>query len=69
MIDQEIKVGKPKKIDGRIFYPILKIFHWKHKQSESYSVSPVALVVIEGDLKYMFPLDEVENPEDLMNMI
>ena len=69
MINQEIKVGKPKKIEGRIFYPILKIFHWKHQKSESYSVSPVALVVIEGDLKYMFPLDEVENPEDLMNMI
>ncbi|BDZ71071.1 hypothetical protein [Methanobacterium petrolearium] len=69
MIDEEIKVGKPKKIDGRIFYPILKIFHWKHQQSEFYSVSPVALVVVEGDLKYMFHLDEVENPEEFMNMI
>lgn len=69
MINHEIKAGKPKKIEGRVFYPILKIFHWKHRQSESYSVSPIALVVIEGDTRYLFPLDDVENPEELMNMV
>lgn len=69
MINQEIKVGKSKEIEGKIFYPILKIFHWKNQLSESYSVSPIAIVVVEGELRYLFPLDEVENPEELMNLV
>ena len=71
MINQEIKVGKSYEIQGRIFYPILKIFHWKHHQTESYSVSPLALVVVEGDLKYLFPLEELDSEtiEEYMNMI
>lgn len=69
MLNQEIKVGKPFKIDDRVFYPLVKVFHWKHRQTESYSLSPLALVVVEGDMKYLLPFDEVECPEDLLNMV
>mgnify|MGYP006869361960 CR=1 FL=1 len=64
-INQEIKVGKSLKIDERVFYPIIKIFHWKHQDSESYSVFPVAVVVVEGEMKYIFPLEEYDEPEEL----
>ena len=72
MINQEIKVGESKEVEGRVFYPIIKIFHWKHHQIESYSVSPIAIVVIEGDVRYLLPLKEFDSPkeiEDLMNMV
>lgn len=72
MINQEIKVGKPKKVGDRVFYPILKIFHWKHNHSQSYSVSPIALVVTENEMKYVFPLEEFDcedELQDLMDMV
>jgi hypothetical protein len=69
MKKEEIKVGKSFKIHGRIFYPLVKFFQWKNNQGESYSLSPVAIVVVEGDLKYLLPLGEVENPQELMDMI
>lgn len=68
MLDQEIKVGKAFKIDERIFYPLVKVFHYKHGQTESYSLSPIALVVVEGDMKYLLPFEEIESTEELLNM-
>ncbi len=69
MITHEIKVGKPFKIEGRVFYPLVKIIHLKYHSAESYYLSPVALVVVEGDLKYLLPLDEVDSPQDLLDMV
>lgn len=69
MISEDLKVGKPFEIGNRIFYPIVKIFSLKHSQGEIYSLSPVALVVVENDLKYLIPFEEVENPHELIEMI
>ena len=69
MKNQEIKVGKSVEIGDRIFYPILKIFHWKHHESEVYSISPLALVVVEGEMKYILPLEEFDDPDKLENII
>jgi len=72
MKNEKIKVGKPVKIENRIFYPLVKIFHWKHHHVESYSLSPVAMIVVEGDMKYILPMDECEDLEKLkplMNMV
>jgi hypothetical protein len=69
MKNQEIKVGKSVEIENRIFYPILKIFHWKHQETEAYSVSPLALVVVEGDMKYIFPLEEFDDPDKLKKLM
>jgi len=69
MINQDIKIGKPFKIGERVFHPLVKILQWKNHQIESYYLSPVAIVVVEGDMKYLLPLDEVENPEELMDMV
>lgn len=63
MIKQEIKVGKSLEIGERIFYPIIKIFRWKHQDSESYSVFPVAVVVVERDMKYILPIEDCESPK------
>ena len=65
MKNQEIKVGKSVEIENRIFYPILKIFHWKHHHCESYALSPVAIVIVEGEMKYILPLEESYDPEKL----
>jgi hypothetical protein len=69
MKKEEIKVGKPFKIDERVFHPLVKVLDLKHHQGEYYSLSPVAIVVVEGEMKYLLPLEEVENPEELMDMI
>jgi uncharacterized spore protein YtfJ len=69
MLNQEIEVGKPFKIDERVFYPLVKVFHWKYRQTESYSLSPIALVVVEGEMKYLLPLDEVDSPQELLDMV
>lgn len=72
MKNQELKVGKSVEIGDRIFYPILKIFHWKHHENEVYSISPLALVVVEGEMKYILPMEEFDDPEmleSLMNMV
>ncbi len=72
MKNEEIKIGKPVKIEKRIFYPLVKIFHCKHHHVESYFLSPVAMVVVEGDMKYILPMEECEDLEKLktlMNMV
>ena len=65
MKNQEIKVGKPFTIENRVFYPLVEIFHWKHHHCESYALSPVAIVIVEGEMKYILPLEEFDNPEKL----
>ncbi|MCC7549939.1 MAG: hypothetical protein KO316_00390 [Methanobacterium sp.] len=69
MRSQEIKVGKTFKIDGRIFYPLVKVTHWKHNQEEFHCLSPLALVVIEGDMKYILPMKEFDDPEKLETLM
>jgi len=69
MLNHEIKVGKPFKIDERIFYPLVKVLQYKHRQMEYYSLSPIALVVVEKDMKYLLPFEEMECPEKLLNMV
>ncbi len=69
MLNREIKVGKPFKIDDRIFYPLVKVFQYDHRQMEYYSLSPMALVVVENDLKYLLPFEEIECPEELLNLV
>lgn len=72
MKNQELKVGKSVEIGNRVFYPILKIFHLKHHESEVYSILPLALVVVEGDMKYVLPMEECDDPdklEKLMDMV
>lgn len=69
MIKEKIKVGKPFKIDERTFYPLVKVSCWKYHQTESYSLSPIALVVIEGEMKYLLPMGEVDSPQELMDMV
>ncbi|EKQ55834.1 MAG: hypothetical protein B655_0068 [Methanobacterium sp. Maddingley MBC34] len=72
MKNQEIKVGKPFKIENRVFYPLVKIFHCKHHDGEFYSLSPVAIVVVEEEMKYILPMEEgadLEKLKDLMDMI
>jgi uncharacterized spore protein YtfJ len=69
MIDDEIRIGKPFKIEGRSFYPLVKIFHWKGDHAESYSLSPVALVVFEGQMKYLIPLDELGSSQELLDLV
>ncbi|MDO5835319.1 MAG: hypothetical protein Q4P17_02320 [Methanobacterium sp.] len=69
MKNQEIKVGKSVEVENRIFYPILKIFHWKHRETETFSVSPLALVVVEGEQKYIYPLEEIDNSEELQSLM
>jgi len=68
MKNQELKVGESVEIGDRIFYPILKIFHWKHQETEAYSISPLALVVVEGEMKYILPLEDFDDPEKLENL-
>jgi hypothetical protein len=72
MKNQEIKVGKPFKIENRVFYPLVKIFNLKHPHGEFYSLSPVAIVVVEGEMKYILPMeecDDLEKLESLMDMV
>lgn len=69
MKNEEIKVVKPIEIENRVFYPLVKVFHWKNHQSEFYSLSPVALVVVEGKRKYLLPLDKMESSQELLSMI
>jgi hypothetical protein len=72
MKNQEIKVGKPFTIENRVFYPLVKIFQLKHPHGEFHSLSPVAIVVVEGEMKYILPMEEGEDLEklkDLMDMI
>ena len=69
MLNQEIKVGKPFKIDERIFYPLVKVLQYKHRQMEYCSLTPMALVVFEKDMKYLLPFEEMECPEKLLNMV
>lgn len=69
MKNQEIKVGKPFTIENRVFYPLVKIFHWKHHDGEFYSLSPVAMVIMEEDMKYILPLEECDDPEKLETLM
>lgn len=65
MKNQEIKVGKPFTIENRVFYPLVEIFHWKNHHCESYSLLPVAIVIVEEEMKYILPLEESYDPEKL----
>lgn len=69
MKNEEIKVGKPIEIEDRVFYPLVKVFHWKNHQSEFYSLSLVALVVVEGKRKYLLSLDDVESSQEFLSMV
>lgn len=69
MIEDDIRVGKPFNIEGRSFYPLVKVFHWKGHHAESYSLFPVALVVLEGQMKYLLPLDELDSSQELLDLV
>lgn len=69
MKNQEIKVGKPFTIENRVFYPLVKIFHLKHPNGEFYSLSPVAMVIVEEEMKYILPLEECDDHEKLETLM
>jgi hypothetical protein len=69
MKNQEIKVGKSFTIENRVFYPLVKIFHLKHSNGEFYSLSPVAIVVVEEEMKYILSLEECDDPEKLETLM
>jgi uncharacterized spore protein YtfJ len=66
---KEIKVGKPIEIGERTIYPLVEVNELKDPSYEFMSIIPIALVVVEGENKYMLTLDEDKISEELMELI
>jgi uncharacterized spore protein YtfJ len=68
-LKKDIEVGKPIEIGERTIYPIVEVSELKGSSYEFMSIVPIALVVVEGENKYMFALNEKEVSRDLMEFI
>jgi|APFre7841882630_1041343.scaffolds.fasta_scaffold24533_3 uncharacterized spore protein YtfJ len=68
-LKKDIEVGKPIEIGERTIYPIVEVGESKGPSYEFMSIVPIALVVVEGENKYMFALNEKEVSRELMELI
>ncbi|MGZ7044645.1 MAG: hypothetical protein ACXVHM_08620 [Methanobacterium sp.] len=68
-LKKDIEVGKPIEIGERTIYPIVEVSELKGSSYEFMNIVPIALVVVEGENKYMFALNEKEVSRDLMEFI
>jgi len=68
-LNKNIKIGKTIKIGERIFYSIVEVSELKGPSLEFMSIIPIAIVVVEGEYKYMFALNEKEVSEDIMELV
>ena len=68
-LKKDIEVGKSIEIGERTIYPIVEVGKLKGPSYEFMSIVPIALVVVEGENKYMFALNEKEVSSDLLELI
>jgi uncharacterized spore protein YtfJ len=66
---KDIEVGKPIEIGKRTIYPIVEVGELKGPSYEFMSILPIALVVVEGEDKYILALNEKEVSRDLMELV
>jgi len=68
-VKKDIEVGKPIEIAKRILYPVVEVSEIKGPSYEFMSIVPIAIVVVEGDNKYMLALNEKEVSRDIMELV
>jgi uncharacterized spore protein YtfJ len=68
-LKKDIEVGKPIEIDERTIYPLVEVSELKGPSYEFMSIVPIALVVVEGENKYILALNEKEVSRDLMELV
>ncbi|HMK53323.1 MAG TPA: hypothetical protein VK444_00930 [Methanobacteriaceae archaeon] len=68
-VKKEIVTLKPIKVEKRKLYPLVEVLEIKEGKFNLLSVSPIALVVVEGDEKYLLSLDGNEPSPELLNLV
>jgi uncharacterized spore protein YtfJ len=68
-LKKDIEVGKPIEIGERTIYPLVEVSELKGPSYEFMSIVPIALVVVEGENKYILALNEKEVSRDLMELV
>ncbi|MGB9936573.1 MAG: hypothetical protein ACPK7O_02535 [Methanobacterium sp.] len=67
----EFILGKPIRIDNKIFHPIVEMITFESlERLSSTEITPIALVVEENDNEYLISFTEEENdPQELIKML
>ncbi len=68
-LEEKIELGSSFKVDKRIFYPVIKISHYKNSFFETKLITPLALIIKEDNKKYLIPLVEEEVSEDFLELV
>ncbi|MDP3065111.1 MAG: hypothetical protein Q8N08_00040 [Methanobacteriaceae archaeon] len=68
-IKKEIVTLDPIKVEKKNLYPVVEVLEIYKGKFYLLSSSPIALVVVEGDEKYLLSLDDSEPSPELLDLV